>query len=149
MSTTSEQIAVSYPIPTYRFVVSVGEEKMAFNGASGLDLGVETIEYKDGVGGWFQMPGQRQALNITLKRGVVKGQKQFYEWINSITLNQVEKKDISISLTNDAGSELLVTWNVSNAFPTKLSAPSFDASSNEVAIEELSLMADRLSVEFH
>ncbi len=149
MATTPDQIAVSYPIPTYRFIVTVGEEKLAFNSVSGLDIGFETISYQDGAGGYFQMPGQSQAVNISLKRGVVKGQKQFYTWINSITLNQVEKKDISISLTNDAGNELLVTWNVSNAFPTKLSAPNFDASSNEVAIEELSLVADRLSVEFH
>ncbi len=149
MATTAEQIATTYPIPTYRFIVTVGEEKIAFNSVSGLDMGFETIEYKDGAGGTFKMPGQSQDISISLKRGVVKGQKQLYAWINSITLNQVEKKDISISLTNDTGSELLVTWNVFNAFPTKLSAPDFDASSNEVAIEELSLEADRLSVEFH
>ncbi|WP_237577917.1 phage tail protein [Mycetohabitans sp. B6] len=39
----------------------------------------------------------------------------------------MEKKDISISLTDEAGKELLVTWNVSNAFPTKLTAPNQQA----------------------
>ncbi|KAF8929592.1 hypothetical protein BGZ52_002037 [Haplosporangium bisporale] len=149
MDKTADQIAASYPIPTYRFRVRVGDEEAAFQRVSGLDMGTETIEYKDGMGGVFHMPGQRQGLNISLNRGVVNGQKQFYEWINSISLNQVEKKDISISLTNDAGDMLLVTWNLSNAFPTKLSAPSFDASSNEVAIEELSLVADRVTVVSH
>ncbi|MCF2134576.1 MULTISPECIES: phage tail protein [Mycetohabitans] len=149
MATTAEKIATNYPIPTYRFKVIVGSEEMAFSAVSGLELGVETIEYKDGTGQVCRMPGQRQPLTITLRRGVFKGRSQLYDWINSISLNQVEKKDISISLTNDAGNELLVTWNITDAFPTRLSAPSFDASSNEVAVEEMTLSADRLAVVFH
>ncbi|MCP1293310.1 MULTISPECIES: phage tail protein [Chromobacterium] len=43
----------------------------------------------------------------------------------------------------------MITWNVANAFPTKLTAPSLDASSNEVAIEELALMADAVTIQFH
>ncbi|MCG1040908.1 MULTISPECIES: phage tail protein [Burkholderiaceae] len=149
MASTAAGIATTYPIPTYRFKVVVGSEEMACSAVSGLELGVETIEYKDGTGAVRRMPGQRQALHITLRRGVVKGKSQLYDWINSISLNQVEKKDMSISLTSEAGDALLVTWNVTDAFPTKLSAPHFDASSNEVAIEEVSLTADRLTVEFH
>jgi len=149
MATTTEQIENTYPIPTYRYRVTVGEEEMAFNGVSGLELGFETIEYKDGMGGVYRMPGQLQPLNISLKRGVVVGRSQLYDWISSTSLNQVEKKDISISLTNESGSELLVTWNIVNAFPTKLSAPNFDATSNEVAIEDLSLLADKMTIQFH
>ncbi|MFC5473725.1 phage tail protein [Paraherbaspirillum soli] len=149
MSISKEQIAASYPIPTYRYRVTVGNDEMAFSAVSGLELGFETMEYKDGLGNWFQMPGQAAALNISLKRGIFLGQSQLYDWISSISLNQVEKKDISISLTNESGSELLVTWNIIDAFPTKLTAPSFDASSNEVAIEELCLLALRMTVQFH
>lgn len=149
MSLSADQIAVNYPIPTYRFRVSVGKEEMAFNAVSGLVVSYETIEYKDGLGGRFLMPGQRAAINITLKRGVVRGQAQFYEWINSISLNQVEKKDISISLTNEAGTGLFLTWNIVNAFPIKLTAPDFNASSNEIAIEQLDLVADRFTVKYH
>ncbi|WP_373301078.1 phage tail protein [Streptomyces violascens] len=43
----------------------------------------------------------------------------------------------------------MVTWNVTDAFPTKLTAPHFDATSNEVAVEELSLAAERVTVTFH
>ncbi|SDY37786.1 conserved hypothetical phage tail region protein [Pseudomonas sp. NFIX28] len=122
---------------------------MAFSAVSGLEVSYETIEYKDGAGGVYRMPGQAAPVNITLRRGVVVGQSQLYDWISSTSLNQVEKKDISISLTNESGSGLLVTWNISNAFPTKLSAPDFDAASNEVAIEELSLLADAMTIKFH
>jgi len=67
--------------------------------------------------------------------------------VNSIQLNQVEKKDIMISLTNEAGTEVLVSWNVSNAFPTSLTSPTFDATSNEIAVQQITLMADRVTIQ--
>lgn len=149
MALDAKTMAATYPIPTYRFTVSVGNEQMAFSSVSGLEQAVEKIEYKDGMGGSFLMPGQSQTLEITLKRGMVPKNSQLYDWMASVSLNRVEKKDISISLTDESGTALLVTWNVSNAFPIKLSAPSFDATSNEVAFEELNLVADRLTVKFH
>lgn len=149
MALDSKTMAATYPIPTYRFTVTVGKEQMAFSSVSGLEQSVEKIEYKDGLGGLYQMPGQAQSVTLTLKRGVMPKNSQLYDWMSSISLNRVEKKDISISLTDEAGKELLVTWNVSNAFPTKLTAPSLDATSNEVAFEELSLAADRVTVNFH
>lgn len=142
-------LAATYPLPTYRFIVTVGKEHMAFSSVSGLEQSVEKIAYKNGLDGLFQMPGNRKMVNITLKRGLVPKSSALLDWMNSISRNQVEKKDISISLTDEAGPVLFVTWNIHNAFPTKLSAPSFDATSNEVAFEELSLAADRITMLYH
>lgn len=139
---------MSYPIPTYRYRVSIDGEEMAFQNVAGLEVNYQTMEYKDGMGDWFQMLGQAGAINITLSRGVFVGQSNLYDWISSSSGNQVETKDITITLTNESGSEVLVTWNVIDAFPTRLTAPNFDAASNEVAIEELSLVAKRVSVKF-
>lgn len=147
MAITADDIAVQYPIPTYRFIVALGNEKVPFTSASGLDINFDTIEYRDGTGNWFKMPGQRQVPNITLSKGIFPGKNAMYEWINSIQLNQVEKKDIMISLTNEAGTEVLVSWNVSNAFPTSLTSPSFDATSNEIAVQQITLMADRVTIQ--
>lgn len=149
MSTTSELIADEYPIPSYRFVVSLGEDQVAFKSVSGLDIKYDSIEYKDGTGGVYRMPGQLQKVNITLNKGIFSGANELYNWINSISLNRVEKKDLMISLTNESGSELLVTWNVSNAFPTGLTGPSFDATSNEISVQEITLEADRVSIQAH
>lgn len=147
MAITAGDIAVQYPIPTYRFIVTLGDEQVPFTSASGLDINFDTIEYRDGTGNWFKMPGQRQVTNITLSKGVFPGKNAMYEWINSIQLNQVEKKDIMISLTNEAGTEVLVSWNVTNAFPTSLTSPSFDATSNEIAVQQVALMADRVTIQ--
>jgi len=41
-----------------------------------------------------------------------------------------------------------LTWTVSNAFPTKLTGPSLDATGNEVAYEELTLAGDSVLVHY-
>lgn len=147
MSTTFEQVTADYPVPVYRFIVSVGDEQIPFKSVSGLDIKYDSVDYRDGTGNLYYMPGMLQKVSITLSKGVFRGPNALYEWIDSISLNRVEKKDLMISLTDESGSEVLVTWNVLNAFPTGLTAPSFDASSSEVAIQELTLEADRVSMQ--
>jgi phage tail-like protein len=146
MAITSAQMASSYPIPTYRFIVSVGSEDIPFNNVSGLNVAYDTIEYKDGLGNWYKMPGQLQAVEISLKKGVFPGDSKLYKWINQIAQNKLEKKDLTISLTDTSGSNPLMTWTVDNAFPKSMTSPSLDANSNEIAVEELSLMADRVTL---
>mgnify|MGYP001061477686 CR=1 FL=1 len=147
MALTANEMATSYPIPSYRYTVDFGGEAIAFSEVSGLEIGVETIVYKDGLG-IKRMPGQPNDIKLTMKRGVVKAASQLYDWLNSISLNTVDKKDITISLTDESGETPLVIWKVFNAFPTKLSAPSFDAKANDVAIESLELMADKITIQY-
>ena len=149
MAVDAKTMSSTYPIPTYRFLVMVGKDQMSFSSVSGLDQSVQLVKYQDGMGNIFQMPGQTDPLTVTLKRGMVLKHSQLYDWMNSISFNRVEKRDLSISLTDDTAKVLFVTWNVVNAFPTKLTGPSFDATSNEVAFEEVSLAADRVTWKFH
>ena len=69
-----------------------------------------------------------------------------YNWISTTTINQIQKKDIYVRLLDEAG-DAVISWKVFNAFPTKLDAPSFDANSNDVAVESMELMADRVTIE--
>jgi phage tail-like protein len=147
MSLASEQIAFEYPLPSYRFVVAIDDEKIPFSNVSGLDIKYGEMEYRDGIGNYFKMPGLREKVTITLRKGVFRGSNVLYNWISTVSLNKVEKKDIIISLTDESGSEYLVTWNVADAFPTSLSSPALDANSNEVSIQELTLTADRVTIQ--
>ena len=96
----------------------------------------------------MQMPGQITQPSISLRKGYVKAKSVavFYQWINSITLNQVDKKNITVSLCDETGSPVAV-WSVIDAFPTKLDAPGFSADSNEVAIESMELAALSITME--
>ena len=148
-NTPAGTIAAEYPIPTYRFVVSMGDDKVSFKSVSGLDIKHDSIEYKDDTGGVFRMPGQLQACNITLSKGIFKGKSTLYEWLSTISINTVEKRDLMISLTDETGSELLASWSVINAFPTGLATPSFDGSGNDIAVQEISLTADHVTFVSH
>jgi phage tail-like protein len=94
------------------------------------------------------VPGQRNPAKITLKKGIVRGVsiKTLFGWISTITINQVEKKDLFIRLCDENGAAV-ISWKVVNAFPTKLDAPTFDAKSNDAAIESMELSADFVSLE--
>lgn len=155
MALTSDEIRSSYPLPVYNYRVEIGSDSIAFSEVSGLSIGFETYTYKEspvesGVPGprVMNMPAQSTAPTITLKKGVVRGNSvaTLFEWINGIVLNQVEKRDIYVRLCDEAG-DAVVSWTIINGFPTKLDAPTFDANSNDVAIESMELMADRIRIE--
>jgi phage tail-like protein len=53
-----------------------------------------------------------------------------------------------VSLCDERGDPV-VTWRVQKALPTRLEAPGLQASSNEAAVESLTLMAAGISIETH
>ena len=152
MATTVEEIKNNYPLPAYNFRVEIeGMNPISFAEISGLSIARETITYRDGlscVQGAKHMPGMVSDIRFTMKKGVVKADSKLYDWINSTRVTTVEKKNITISLMDEKGEFPVVTWKVKNAFPVKLDAPTFDAKTNEVAIEALELMADDLKIEY-
>jgi len=154
MALTPDEIKSTYPLPVYNYKVNIGDATIAFSEVSGLNIEQQTITYKESptsdsaVGPvTMHMPGQGTPVNVTLRKGIVglNTVQLFFNWINSIQLNQVEKRDITVSLCDETGAPVVV-WTVQNAFPTNLEAPSFGADSNEVAVDSLTLMADGLIV---
>lgn len=156
MATTQEDIKANYPLPVYNYRVDIGKDTIAFSEVSGLNIGYETTVYKESntesgkvSPRVFRMPAQASNTTLTLKKGLVpaKSQAALYDWLNSVRINQVIKKDVVISLCDETG-KAVVTWTVNNAFPTKMVVPTFDAKSNDVAIESLELMADGISINY-
>jgi phage tail-like protein len=152
---TKEDIRNEYPLPVYNYRVEIGGDAVAFSEVSGLSVSYETSTYKEsptasGAPGPRVMivPGQRNPAKITLKKGIVRGAslQQLYGWIRTIQINQVEKKDVFIRLCDEKG-DAVISWKVTNAFPTKLDAPTFDAKSNDAAIESMELSADFIAIE--
>ena len=137
-----------YPMTKFHFRVEWGGERLGFTEVTGLDMQVEAIEYREGSSPEYskiKMPGMHKFSNITLKRGSVAGDSDFYKWINTINLTLVERRDIIISLLNETHSPVL-TWKAKNTFPVKLQASDLKADGNEVAIETLELAHEGLSL---
>jgi phage tail-like protein len=156
MATANADIKTAYPLPVYNYKVDIGKDTIAFSEVSGLNIAYDKTTYKESQTESgkasprvFNMPAQATPTTLTLKKGLVpsKSQSALYDWINSIAINQVTKKDIVVSLCDETG-KAVVSWTVINAFPTKLDAPAFSASSNDVAIESMELMADGISINY-
>lgn len=138
----------TYPLPKFHFRVEWGGSKIGFTEVTGLDVQVEAIEYRDGSSPEYskiKMPGLQKYSNITLKRGTFTGDKDFYNWMKTVSLNTVERRDITISLLNES-HEPVVTWKLRNAFPVKVQASDMKADGNEVAVETLELAHEGLAV---
>lgn len=155
MALSKDEIKAAYPLPVYNYRVEIGSDAVAFSEVSGLNIVIETTTYKEsptesGAPGprVMHMPAQGTPANVTLKKGVVRNSSvsTLFNWINATQINQIEKKDIFVRLCDEKG-DAVISWKVINAFPTKLDAPTFDANSNDVAIESMELMGDGVLVE--
>ncbi len=138
-----------YPLPKFHFQVQWGGTKIGFTEVTGLEVTTEKIEYRDGASKEYhkvRMPGMQTFGDLTLKRGVFAGDNEFYEWWNSVALNTIQRRDITISLLNES-HEPVVIWKVKNAWPTKVTSTDLNASGNETAIETLVLTHEGLTME--
>ncbi|GAA5521923.1 phage tail protein [Aliifodinibius salicampi] len=139
-----------YPLVKFHFQVEWGGTKIGFSEVSGLNVETEPIEYRHGASPEFtktKMPGLQKYSNITLKRGSFQSDNEFYEWWNTIRLNTIERRDITISLLNEE-HEPLITWKVKNAWPIKVESTDLKADGNEVAIESMELAHEGLTIEY-
>jgi len=66
--------------------------------------------------------------------------------MNTANSNQVERRDVIISLLNE-NHESLRVWKVRNAWRCKIYSPHLRANGNEVAIKTIELAHEGLSIE--
>ena len=138
-----------YPLPVFHFTVQWGGTRIGFSEVSGLTQENQAIEYRDGSFPEYssiKMPGLRKFGNVTLKRGIVKADNDFFKWLSTVKLNQVERRDVVISLLNE-NHEPVMTWKIQNAFPVKVEGPGLKASGNEVAIESIEIAHEGLELQ--
>jgi phage tail-like protein len=142
-------MATKYPFPVFHFRVDWGGSNIGFSEVTGLNVETQVIEYRDGNSpdsSTIKMPGMQKYGNITLKRGMMKNDNEFYNLWNTHQLNKIERRDITISLLDETHSPVMV-WKLRNAWPVKVDGGSLKATGNEVAIETMELAHEGLSVE--
>jgi phage tail-like protein len=139
----------TWPLPRFFFSVDLGDgEKQSFSEVTGLESEVQVIEYRHGNSPVFspiKMPGLKRVGNVTLRKGILTRHQMVTDWFNQTRLNIIQRRTVTISLLDEAGSSKM-TWTLTNAFPTKVSATDLTADSSEVAVESLELAYERLAV---
>lgn len=138
----------TYPLPKFYFQVQWGGTRIGFTEVSGLDMSTDPIEYREGSSPEFfktKMPGLQKFSNITMKRGIFESDNDFYAWYNTISLNTVDRRDLTISLLDETKTPIVV-WAVKNAWPVKMTSTDLKADGNEAAIESLEIAHEGLTI---
>lgn len=147
MAETKKDQKSNYPLPAYNFRVTIDGTPISFSDVSGLNMEYETITYRHGFSYWEGESIDKfyfdKYIPITLKKGIVQGIDFLYQW-----LKDKEVRNLEVSLCSEQGQPV-ISWKIAKALPVKLEAPSFNADTNEVAIESLEVMAAGISIEHH
>lgn len=175
MALSKEDIQLKYPLPVYNYKVTVLTGDLTSSSTSffdtnfrnkasliscteisGLQMELDSVTYRDGLSftsGFEILPSIPKEIHLSIRKGVTLDGDFLSEWMKTSypsilsKSNSLRKRDLLIDLCDAAGFPL-VRWTVRKAMPLKLQAPSFKADANEVAFEQLDLIAHELSVEY-
>jgi phage tail-like protein len=129
----------------------------AFMECSGLDGENSPIEYREGIdqvaatAGNFvrKLAGMERYPNVTLRRGIT-GHTGLWKWRELVRDSPATRdnyvRDVRITL-NDENHAPVMSWTLKSAWPAKLSGPSLNAKSNELAVESLELCCERILID--
>ena len=133
----------------YHFSIEIDGVTIAqFQEVSGLTSELDVIELKqntpDGKYVIHKLPGNRKPPSITLKRGK-NGSKDLWDWHEKIFQGKVSdaRKNGSVVLYNYDHSEV-GRYNFVNAWPSKVSMGALKAGSNEILMEEITIVCEEL-----
>jgi len=133
------------PYRNFSFLVEIdGITQAGFSDCSGFGASTDPIEYREGgeTKTVRKLPGLTKYTNITLKWGLTDS-RELYSWYRDVVDGKIERKSGSIILLDLEGNEK-VRWNFFEAWPTKWDGPDFTAKGNDVAIETLELVHERI-----
>ena len=140
----------SWPIPKFHFHVTFGDHGEAtFQEISGLDTEYDVIEYRAGNSIDFstvKMPGVRKTSDVTLKRGFFASGTALENYFMEVKMNTIARETVTIQLLDEEGKALF-TWTLANAWPMKVSGTDLPGEDGEMAIEEIVLAHEGVTME--
>jgi phage tail-like protein len=136
------------PFRAFNFLVEIDgvTTETGFSEVSGLSMETDAVEYRNGdekENHVRKLTGLNKYGNITFKRGFTKDAKSLWDWRKKVIDGKTQRASGTITLLNEA-REIALKWEFSQAWPRKLDGPSFNAKNNEVAIESLEIVVEKL-----
>jgi phage tail-like protein len=142
------------PYTQFNFLVDFGADTgsvdAGFAEVTGLDVGVEVLEYRNGnskVNAPIKINGLTRVGDVTLKRGLI-GSLTLWEWFRDVSAGIPDAtRDVVIQLLSEDRSDPVMTWKLVRARPVRHVSGPLNASGADLAIEELVLAYERLELE--
>ena len=87
-----------------------------------------------------KVPGRMKWNNITLKRGITDVM-DMWDWRGKVEQGDVKGARTNGSITMyDQNAEALARWDFVEAWPSKITGPTYNATNNEIGIEEMEIV---------
>jgi phage tail-like protein len=124
-----------------------------FQECSGLQIDMDVHEITEGGrnDGTVRLAGRGKYTNIVLKRGMLfpvggTAVNEIWSWLQGMLSGQrpVVRYDGVIEVLNASSGAVTATWVFDRGLPAKVSGPSMNAKSGEIAIEELTIAHEGL-----
>jgi phage tail-like protein len=137
------------PLVQFSYALDLGGKvKGYFTECSGLGSEHDVVEHKvvDEKGRQMikMVPGRIKWDKITLKRGITDA-KDIWDWRKKVEDGQVEDARIDGSIIMmDQELKPVARWNFEGGWPSKVSGPQLKSASNEIGVEELTIVHHRL-----
>lgn len=136
------------PLRGYNFRVELDNTSVAsFREASGLSVNTDPVDYREGTDTWLsvrKLPGLRKQNNISLKRGITPN-KDLWNWYLNI-LNGVDDRRNGAIVLQDEQHNDVMRWEFQNGWITKWEGATMNATSNDVFIETIEIVHERLEL---
>lgn len=145
---------VVYPFTTFNFSVEinqVGKKEIlcaaAFSDCDGLEItmDVKTIREGGNNGKQIRLTGAYNYGQVTLKRGMTAN-FDLWDWVSETLINPSLRADAQIVVLGEDRKTERAGFVLSRCLPTKLKAPALNAKDGMVAIEELQLTYESLTL---
>lgn len=132
------------PLLGFNFLLELeGQIAGYFTECSGVGSENEVVEHKvvDNQGHEVvrKIPGRLKWQDVTLKRGMTSN-LQIWDWREDVVLGKMDdaRTNITITMLNREYNPVAI-WHFTNAWPSKVSGPSFKSDDNNIGVEEVTI----------
>jgi phage tail-like protein len=137
------------PYRSFNFEVEIDNIAAAgFSEVQGLIAQGDPVEYREGAdreNHVRKLTGLRKYDNLTFKRGYTRTDV-LWQWYAAIAAGENDRRNVTITLLDEAHQPVM-SWSAEGAWINKIEGPSFNATGNEVAIESMELIHEKLRLE--
>ncbi len=136
------------PDTAFTFYVEIdGIRCASFRAASGLEWSTEVESFYQGGENRHKVNliGKGNFSPLKLKKGFFSAISEFYNWMRQLMDpggSRVKRATISVVILADDGQTEVGRFNLYNAFMSKYTGPAFEATTNDIAFEEVEIHYD-------
>lgn len=133
------------PYAAFHFVVDFEGMKAGFSEVHGLPKEGDIEYLSKGKGTKARkLQGLHKNTNLVLKRGFTNS-KELWEWRKSVTGGGTRRLSGTLTVFDEA-RRVASNWKFDEAWPQKWEGPAYNDKNNDVAIEELEIAVEGLSL---